>query len=100
VHACLRRGGRPGPCLRGEPVLGGDAHPALLLLNGPLRNAARGRGPRSKGGGPTNGTTGQGRVVQLRAGGTSRLRVRPQTGRESVVHHRRGRGGAGTSFRA
>ena len=41
----LRRGGEAGPGLRGEPLLDRDPHDPLLLLNGPLRNAARGRGP-------------------------------------------------------
>ena len=36
LHARLRRGGEAGPRLRGEPVLGGDAVVAVLLLNGPL----------------------------------------------------------------
>ncbi len=46
--ACTRAfgaGGSAGPGFRGEPVLDRDAHDPLLLLNGALRNAARGRGP-------------------------------------------------------
>ena len=46
VHSGVRRGGEAGSRVRGKPVLDRDANDPLLLLNGALRNAARGRGPR------------------------------------------------------
>ena len=49
LHPRVPRGVEAGPGFRGKPVLDRDPHDPLLLLNGPLRNAARGRGPRQVG---------------------------------------------------
>src|SRR5262249_9399344 len=64
--------------LRGEPVLGGDAVDRLLLLNGPLRDAARGRGPERFGRAGAGAEAGGWHLVGVPGGGAGGLRLRPQ----------------------
>src|SRR5438067_7768956 len=63
VYADVRRGIEAGSRLPGEPVLGGDAVAAVLLLNGPLRDVARGRGPGRQGDHRADAPAGLGRLV-------------------------------------
>src|SRR5262245_43967306 len=84
VPADFRERGPSGPRLRRDALLGHYAEPAMFLLNGSYRNAARGRGPRKRRNRRTLPQTRRARLVGISSGRTDFLSFRAQTGAHAV----------------
>src|SRR5262249_21173995 len=90
LHAHFRGRVAAGPRLRGMFVLGSDAVPALLLLNGPHGNDPRGRGIWGGRGAREKGATGGRRLVALSRGAARSLLVRLQASPDAGGRNGRG----------
>ena len=66
---------KPDRVFTNSVVLGGHADQRLLLLNGPQRNAARGRGPQAGRSEEPDEEAGDGRLVRLPAGPADGVRA-------------------------